>query len=231
MAYSIVVTCRTAWGGRKVRDTGPGIKPEFLPYVFDPFRQADRGAVAAREGLGLGLAIVRNLVQLHGGTIRVGNSEGGGAEFGVDIPATEVSLTGSELEINENDLPRLDGIHVLFVDDHEDTRTLVARILSDSGAQVKVAQSAAQALLEIQKQLPDVLLSDLSMPGDDGYELLRKVRATRAAAGNGVPAVALTALVSEDQRQRAMEAGFQEFVGKPVDRARLISILANISRK
>jgi CheY-like chemotaxis protein len=122
-------------------------------------------------------------------------------------------------------------VRVLFVDDHEDTRALVSRMLSDSGAQVTVAESALQALAAIQNQIPDVVLSDLSMAGDDGCELLHKVRSMDGATTKTIPAVALTALVSEDQRQRAMNAGFQEFVGKPFDRAKLISILASISRK
>lgn len=209
-----------------VRDTGPGIRPDFLPYLFNPFRQSEQG-MTSRDGLGLGLAIARNLAELHGGTIRVESPKGGGSDFVFEIPAAETSLSGLERPANEADLPRLDGVHVLCVDDHADTRTVVTHILSESGAQVIAVESAAEALEKIRKQKPDIVLADLSMPGDDGYALLRKMRAMRGHAGNHMPVVALSALVSEDEQKRAIQAGFQEFVGKPIDRARLIAVLAN----
>jgi two-component system CheB/CheR fusion protein len=215
-----------------VRDTGPGVHQELLPYIFDPFKQSERGA-STRNGLGLGLAIAKNLAELHGGSIRAQNPEGGGAEFVVDIPAAESLFLESDYSISADDqLPRLEGIHVLFVDDDADTRAMVARVLAESGADVTAAGSAEQALEEFQKKTPHILLFDLSMPNGDGYELLHKVWDISERSHVAAPAaVALTALVSEDERQRTIQAGFEGFLGKPVDRAKLITILADACRR
>jgi PAS domain S-box-containing protein len=225
----------------KVCDTGQGIKPEFLPFLFDRFRQADASSTRKQGGLGLGLAIVRNLVELHGGTVRADSpGEGGGATFTVSLPLgvgadrATGSLITEPLEVagparNLKPAPSLDGIKVLLVDDDYDTLHLLTVMLSDQRAMVQGAASAAEALDILQWFRPDVLVSDLAMPNEDGYSLIDKVRGSEGAGGKQIPAVALTAYVRVEDRSRALSAGFNMFVPKPVEVNELIAAIANLA--
>jgi signal transduction histidine kinase len=217
-----------------VRDTGIGIRPDFLPYVFDRFRQAESAITRTHGGLGLGLSIVRHLVELHGGTVAVASpGEGRGATFTVRLPAQG---TAPDLPRHEpaaaggaGERPRLDGLHVLVVDDEADARELTARMLGGAGARVTAAASAAAALGALEGELPDVLVVDLGMPGEDGYALLRQVRALPAARGGALPAAALTAYARAEDRARALAAGFQIHLAKPVDPPELVAAVAGLA--
>jgi PAS domain S-box-containing protein len=201
-----------------ISDDGAGIAPEFLPYVFDRFRQADQRTVRQHGGLGLGLAIVRHLVELHGGSVRVESlGEGQGATFTVALPVAPVYRSaGVESRVRtaaRDTLParefadRLDGLRVLVVDDEQDTREMLKAGLGQCGAEVTAAGSAAEALEALVAGAPDVLISDIGMPGEDGYELIRKVRALPAEEGGKVPAIALTAYARVEDRMQALRAG------------------------
>jgi signal transduction histidine kinase/ActR/RegA family two-component response regulator len=221
-----------------VEDDGPGIDPEFLPHVFDRFRQADSSPSRSHGGLGLGLAIVRHLVELHGGSVRANNREGGkGAVFyvrlprhrlpaGGDVAHPEEDTTGSPSWID--DAPSLAGVRVLVVDDEEDARELVATILTRCGAEVEVANSASEGLATLQRRRPDVLLSDIEMPDEDGYSLIRRVRSLPGERGGLVPAAALTAYASAQDRAKALAAGFDVHVPKPIQPAELVAVVASL---
>jgi protein-histidine pros-kinase len=209
----------------EVRDTGVGIAPHFLPYVFDRFRQADSSSTRAHGGLGLGLAIVRHLVELHGGTVAAESAgEGRGATVRIELPASRhlPAPPRGPRHTHEN----LHGVHVLVVDDRADERELLAAILERHGARVSTADSARAALQILGDARPDVLISDIAMPDEDGYVLLRRVRGLAPAQGGGVPAVAVTAHARAEDRDRALAAGFQSYVAKPIDRARLLQAIA-----
>jgi CheY-like chemotaxis protein len=223
-----------------VSDTGLGIAPEFLPHVFDRFRQADATSTRAFGGLGLGLAIVRQLVELHGGAVRVHSAgEGQGSTFTVNLPllATRSAIAGSALvEGGEFKLPEfecpppLDGLRVLVVDDEPDTCELLQFILEGCGARVKTASSAAAALEAVAEEVFDVLISDIGMPDEDGYSLIARVRALGKEHGGKVPAAAaLTAYVGEEDRIRILQAGFQIHVPKPVSPGELVAVVANLA--
>jgi signal transduction histidine kinase len=221
----------------RVRDDGQGIPPEFLPHLFEPFRQADASTTRRHGGLGLGLAIVRQLVEAHGGTVSVrSDGEGKGTTFTVEIPARAVAPDADprraaplQVEPREaGDGVRLDGVRLLVVDDDDDSRDLITCILQDWGASVTSASSAEEAMRLLQQSRPDVLLSDIGMPDVDGYALLRKVRGMPPEQGGGVPAIALTAYASESDGARARAAGFQAHVTKPIDPDALTAAVAHL---
>lgn len=225
-------------GGRAeiiVSDSGIGIKPDFLPYVFERLRQADSSSTRRHGGLGLGLAIARHLIESHGGTIEARSAgENRGATFIVSLPLTlnavvkvpepEDSGSGTGLGLRR----RLEGVRVLVVDDEPDARDLVSRALERDGADVRAAGSAAEALGAIDELNPDILVSDIAMPGEDGYELIRQLRSRERSHGRRLPAVALTAYARTEDRERALLAGYQEHLAKPVEPARLSAVVADL---
>jgi signal transduction histidine kinase/ActR/RegA family two-component response regulator len=214
-----------------VADTGQGISPDFVASVFEPFRQADGSTTRTHSGLGLGLSIVKSLVEAHGGTVTVQSAgEGLGSTFTVRIPVALPTASRRSIAVEggqaANDLarqPSLEGISVLTVDDDEYSRELVAAHLHGSGARVLSAASAAEAFEVLQRERVDVLLADIGMPGEDGYSFIRRVRALPAPLIASVPAAALTAFAREDDRQQALQAGFQLHLAKPVEPFSLIA--------
>ena len=224
-----------------VTDTGQGIHPDFLPFVFDRFRQADSSITRSFNGLGLGLAIVRHLVELHGGTVQAESpGEGLGATFTVKLPLMAVSPKAKESERvypivgNRNSFensPSLEGLRILIVDDEIDARELLIQLLQECGVQVVAVATADEALKVLNQQASrlDVLVSDIGMPHEDGYTLLRRVRRLAPENGGRIPAVALTAYARTEDRTAALLAGFQSHVAKPVELAELISVIANLA--
>jgi PAS domain S-box-containing protein len=224
-----------------VQDTGPGISPEFLPYVFDRFRQADGSTTRLHGGLGLGLAIVRHLVELHGGSVKAESlGAGHGAAFTVSLPLTPSAqapsadgAAGAE-QIGaggpgESGAPSLRGLRVLVVDDEPDTLDYVAATLRERGAEVTAASSVTEAMGALERLRPDVLVSDIAMPGEDGYELIRRVRQLEPARGGDVPAAALTAYATAGDRMRVLLSGFQIHLPKPVEPAELAAVVASLA--
>jgi PAS domain S-box-containing protein len=216
-----------------VSDTGQGIAPEFLPHLFERLWQGDSSTTRRHGGLGLGLAIARHLVELHGGAIHAeSRGLGCGATFTVRLPVALVPVRGgrvpSALRSGGGDSPGLSGMRLLVVEDEADTRDVLARILSQRGAEVRAAASAAEAHELLARWIPDVLISDIGMPGEDGYSLLRRIRSLPPDRGGRVPAIALTAYVKADDRRKALAAGFQTHVGKPVDPDELELVIAGL---
>jgi CheY-like chemotaxis protein len=225
-----------------VSDTGPGIDEEFLPFVFDRFRQADSSSSKKYGGLGLGLAIVRHIVELHGGTVEAGNrKDGEGATFSVKLPIMVVRkpLAPAAAEsprvhpavngrVSFDCPPALDGIRVLAVDDEADARNLLAAVLEQCGAVVRTCGSVAEALVVVEEWKPEVLISDIGMPGEDGYVMIRKLRLLESESGRRIPAVALTAYARVEDRLQALSAGYNMHVPKPVEPAELAVVIASL---
>jgi CheY-like chemotaxis protein len=226
-----------------VSDTGMGISPKFLPLVFDRFRQADSSSTRQQGGLGLGLAIVRHLVELHGGRVHAySEGVGKGATFVVELPLrisrsaalydrTSNRTAGFE-RVKLDSPPAIEGLRILVVDDDTETRELVSKILSTYEADVKTAASAAEALKILRGSAqwrPEVLISDIEMPDADGYELMSWIRKLPHEYGRQVPAVALTAHARVEDRMKALAAGFQTHVPKPVEAAELLTVLGSVT--
>jgi signal transduction histidine kinase len=219
-----------------VADNGQGIKPEFLPHVFERFRQENGGTNRQQGGLGLGLAIVRHIVELHGGTVRVASDGlGKGATFTVALPIahgraeSRDNVAGARLApINP---PSLVGVRALFVDDEADAREVVSMMLAGRGAEVRTAVSATEALAACDEWRPDVLISDIGMPGEDGYTLMRKLRAREKLLGGHIPAIALTAYGRKEDRLRALSAGYEYHVPKPVEEGELLAAVASLANR
>lgn len=228
-----------------IKDTGEGIASDFLPFIFDRFRQADGTLTRRHNGLGLGLAIVRHLVELHGGEVFCESpGEGLGSTFIVSLPLESArklhkerkrrrkitsSLKPSKAQVNGS--PRLDGVQVLLVDDDSDTLQILKAVLSRFGANVELAESVAQAWEILSQFKPDIVVSDLAMPDEDGYSLIQKIRAAETGNGQRMAALALTACVRIEDRTRALSAGFNMFVPKPVEPDELISAIGNLVDK
>ena len=225
-----------------VSDSGEGIKRDFLPRVFDRFSQADGSSSRPHGGLGLGLAIVRHLVELHGGTVRAESpGEGLGATFIVSLPLMEAAKRqvqtpkseAHDLQASHNERialsPSLDGLRLLIVDDEVDFRELVTTMLGHYGAIVKAAASASEALVDLENWKPDVLVADIGMRDEDGYGLIRKVRTISPERGGSIPAVALTAYTRDEDRQRALSAGYHMHLAKPITGPELAAAVANVA--
>ncbi|HKC56202.1 MAG TPA: ATP-binding protein [Vicinamibacterales bacterium] len=222
-----------------VTDTGKGIDSRFLPHVFDAFRQADGTTTREHGGLGLGLAIARELVELHGGTIKVrSDGDGHGSTFQVDLPSvigdvpaeTEPPARSAARKTTAIDGDLLRDLRILVVDDEPDARDLIEMALSQYGAIVTTVDSAAAALSEIDRRLPDVLLSDVGMPREDGYELIRRVRSRPLERGGGIPAIAVTAYASASERESALVSGYEAHVAKPFEPEALAQTVAALCR-
>ncbi len=220
-----------------VRDTGAGIRPEFITHVFERFRQADASTTRRHGGLGLGLSIVKHLIEQHGGTVRAeSEGEGKGSTFTIELPLAKaqvpaarsgrVGLVQPAQAAPEMTVRDLDGLSVLVVDDDRDARELIARILSDCNARVRLAAGAREGFEAFRRERPDLLISDLGMPEVDGFELLGWVRALPREQGGQLPAVALTAFARSEDRLRALEAGFSAHISKPVEPSELIATVA-----
>jgi PAS domain S-box-containing protein len=222
-----------------ISDSGIGIRPEFLPHVFDRFRQADGSTTRRHGGLGLGLAIAKHLVELHGGSLKAHSpGESRGATFIVDLPLTAVHRAqpaperahpGSAAQAPPPAaLPDLRGLIVLAVDDHPDARDLLKRVLEDAGARVLTAASVQEALALVQQEKPHVLVSDIGLPEADGYDLIRELRALGPGRGD-IPAIALTAFARSEDRTKVLRAGFRMHVAKPVEPSELCVAVANVT--
>ncbi len=221
-----------------ISDTGPGIASEFLLHIFERFRQSDSSSTRRHGGLGLGLSIVRQLVELHGGTVAAESpGEGAGSTFKVILPLSvyqEVSdghmmhtLFGSKTLTHGQ--PSLADLHILVVDDEPDAHELIAAVLVGRGAEVVCVESAGKALEEMERQPFDVLVSDIGMPFMDGYELIEKVRQLPAERGGRIPAAALTAYAGVEDRMRVLSAGYQIHMPKPIEPVELATVVANLA--
>lgn len=239
-SVQVKLLCTSSHALIAVSDSGEGIKPDFLPRVFERFTQADGSSTRPHGGLGLGLAIVRHLVEIHGGTVRADSpGEGLGATFIVILPlmeASKVQLQTPRFEPNDlpafhtvsiPHLPSLDGLRLLVVDDEVDFRELVITMLGHYGANVKAAASASEALVDLESWKPDVLVADIGMRDEDGYGLIRKVRMLTAERGGSIPAIALTAYTRDEDRLRALSAGYHIHLAKPITGPQLAAAVAN----
>jgi CheY-like chemotaxis protein/nitrogen-specific signal transduction histidine kinase len=215
-----------------VSDTGKGINLDFLPHIFESFRQEDASTTRKYGGLGLGLAIVRSLVEAHGGTIWAeSKGEGQGATFKVQLPLLDTELQRSRPdELPEPELD-LTGIRVLIVDDEPDTHELFTVLLTQYGAEVLAVACAAEVLTSLESFQPDVLISDIGMPEMDGYALLQQLRSLPPEKGGQIPAIAVTAYARKEDQQRSLAIGFQHHISKPIDPKRLVQVVSGLSRQ
>ncbi|HEX7780603.1 MAG TPA: response regulator, partial [Vicinamibacterales bacterium] len=225
-----------------VQDNGPGIHEAFIPYVFERFRQADSSTTRTHKGLGLGLAIVRSLVEMHGGTISAANvpdAEGTGAVFTIRLPIHVAKAGDTEEEMVTapphrdpvwlTEAPALEGVHVLVVEDDPDARELIGAILQRCGAQVTLTDSAEAGFGAATHGRPDVIVSDIEMPEEDGYGLIRRIRALPPDKGGAVPVAALTAYAGASDRLKVLGAGFNVHVAKPVQPVELAMVVASLA--
>ena len=224
-----------------VSDTGQGIHPDLLPFIFDRFRQGDSTTTRQHGGLGLGLAIVRHLVELHGGSVRA-DSPGpeSGANFTVNLPLMAVYSEHRSADRAHNSdsnataaqvAPRLSGIKVMVVDDEPDTCEVLRIIIEQYGGEVKTCASSAEALETLKHWKPDVLVSDIEMPGEDGYRLIEKIRSLAPEQGGNVPALALTAYARIDDRMRALSAGYQMHLAKPAEPLEFTAVITSLAAR
>jgi CheY-like chemotaxis protein/two-component sensor histidine kinase len=225
-----------------VSDSGQGIDAKFLPHLFARFSQADSSSTRHHGGLGLGLAIVKHLVELHGGAVTAMSAGlGQGSTFTVTLPLAPLVEPRRQEDGPPRSMPvptatapfavNLSDVKVLVVDDEVDARALVKRLLETNQATVLTAASAAEAVEVLTRERPHLLVTDIGMPGTDGYQLLQQVRALPAGAGGDIPAVALTAFARSEDRRRALLAGFQLHVSKPVEPAELLAVVANVAKR
>jgi len=235
----------TRYAEIQVIDNGVGITADFLPYVFDRFRQADSSSTRSYGGLGLGLSLVRHLTELHGGTAHVESlGENQGSTFTVKLPLLEASRNAQEQKFEEETekspsiplgssarLPILEGVKVLVVDDEADSREFIAMVLNECQAEVTAVTSVSEALQMLIQWQPDVLISDIGMPGEDGYSLIRKVRSLPSDKGGNIPAAALTAYAGVEDRVRAIQAGFQLHLPKPIEPEELATVVASLVKR
>ena len=225
----IHLTCSTDHAQIQVIDTGRGISPDFLPHIFERFRQSDGASIRKHGGLGLGLAIVRELVELHRGTVTAQSpGEGQGATFTVRLPLTTTPLETSQDPEASRSASDFTDIKILVVEDNDDARGLLTLWLEEKNANVTAAASAQAALEALNQSLPDIILSDVSMPEVDGYTLIRQIRALPPEQGGQIPAIALTAHAEETDRQQAMTAGFQRHITKPIKLDELIEAISSL---
>jgi len=218
-----------------VSDSGRGIAPEFLPFVFQRFKQADSSVTRRVGGLGLGLALVRHIIELHGGHVAAtSDGIGRGSTFAVTLPIRAVLPKPTPSQPPPASAPQapipivLRGVYVLVVDDEPDARDLIAAVLMEAGATVETARSAAEGLDAFRRFQPNVLVSDIGMPDEDGFSFMRRVRALPDAEGGRVPSLALTAFAHEEHRAKAIEAGYTAHIGKPVNPDALTIAVANL---
>jgi CheY-like chemotaxis protein len=225
----------------EIADSGEGIPQDFLPFVFDRFRQADGSTTRPHGGLGLGLAIVRHLVELHGGTVRAESAgENQGATFTVNLPLLacapeaekeSAGLARQRIKDEEGALPGLDGLRVLIVDDEPDALEFLRFILAATRAEVAAVSSTDEALFELERFRPDIIISDIGMPERDGYDLVRRLRSLPPERGGALPAVALTAYARSEDQSRAIREGFQLHIPKPFEPNELIIAVAALCKK
>jgi CheY-like chemotaxis protein/anti-sigma regulatory factor (Ser/Thr protein kinase) len=225
-----------------VKDTGIGVDPRFLPHVFDRFRQADASSTREYGGLGIGLAIVRHIVEMHGGSVSASSlGKGLGATFMIRLPListlqlaprsgplAEAPPAPAELKVLENG-HRLDGVRVLLVEDNPDTLDMLRFIFDEAGAEVIAATSVDEALDAMERFRPDALVSDIAMPDRDGYDLIHEIRSREPERGGKIPAVAVTAYARAEDRVRVLAAGFQMHIAKPIDPGELIAVVASLT--
>jgi CheY-like chemotaxis protein len=227
-----------------VTDTGPGIDPELLPFIFDRFRQDDSSAARRHGGLGLGLAIARHIVELHGGTLVAANAGGeGGACFTIQLPVPAAHPPQDSAQRVHPEAPaaagtgasphadRLRGVRVLVIDDDSDAQSLIRMVIEREGAATRTASSAQQALALLEAEVPDVIISDLGMPEQDGLSMMAAIRRRSPQQGGDVPALALTAFARPEDRRAALQAGYQMYLSKPVDIEELILSIASLAAR
>jgi CheY-like chemotaxis protein len=221
----------------EVLDNGAGIEPDFLPHVFERFSQADASRTRSRGGLGLGLSIVKHLIELHGGTVAAhSEGQGKGSLFAVRIPIVPVRSAIQRGENRTSLAPdvkypaELQELKVLVLDDEQDAREVVQMILEQGGARVALASTVNEALEAVHTFRPDVVVSDIGMPEEDGYVFIEKLRAFPREQGGRTPAIALTAYARAEDRRRALVAGFQNHAAKPIEPQELVMVVANLAR-